>query len=73
MRYANSLLALLKAQGAQGCVLVGDPLYYERFGFRNFPELVHEGIPQEYFLVLPFHENVPQGSVLFHPGFSAKG
>ena len=30
-------LALLKASGAQGCVLVGDPRNYERFGFRNLP------------------------------------
>lgn len=66
-------LALLKAMGAEGCVLVGDPHFYERFGFRNFPALILEGVPQENFLAYPFHEKLPQGSVTFHPGFAAKG
>jgi len=66
-------LSMLKELGGQGCALVGDPNYYERFGFRNIPDLVHEGIPQEVFLVLPFTENVPQGTVVFHKGFLAKG
>jgi putative acetyltransferase len=44
----------------------------KRFGFRNYPELVHEGIPQEVFLVLPFTEKVPKGIVVFHEGFLAK-
>jgi putative acetyltransferase len=64
-------LSLLKGAGGQGCVLVGDPEYYKRFGFSNIPELVHEGIPQEVFLALPFNEKIPQGIVLFHKGFWA--
>jgi putative acetyltransferase len=48
-------LLLLKSLGGQGCVLVGDPNYYKRFGFRNIPDLVYEGIPQEVFLALPFN------------------
>ena len=28
-------LSLLKALGGQGCALVGNPNYYQRFGFRN--------------------------------------
>lgn len=64
-------LSLLKALGAKGCVLVGDPKYYERFGFRNFPDLILESVPQEYFLALPFDENRTQGVVMFHQGFSA--
>ena len=69
----NKGLSMLKELDGQGCALVGDPNYYKRFGFRNIPELVHEGIPQEVFLVLPFTENVPQGIVAFHEGFSATG
>ncbi len=65
-------LARLKALGSQGCVLVGDPNYYRRFGFRNLPQLVHEGIPQEVFVAKPFYEGVPKGTVQFHPGFWAK-
>lgn len=64
-------LSRLKGLGAQGCALVGDPGYYARFGFRNDPALVHEGVPQEVFLVLPFDGRVPQGRVSFHPAFRA--
>lgn len=66
-------LSLLKNIGGQGCALVGDPNYYKRFGFRNYPELVHEGIPQEVFLALPFNEKVPKGTIEFHEGFLATG
>ena len=66
-------LVLLKAMGAKGCVLVGDPEYYKRFGFRNFPDLIYEGIPQEVFLALPVDENQARGVVVFHQGFSATG
>jgi putative acetyltransferase len=67
----NAGLSLLKDMGGQGCALVGNPNYYKRFGFRNVPELIHEGIPQEVFLVLPFTEKIPQGIVVFHEGFLA--
>lgn len=66
-------LSLLKVMGGKGCALVGHPHYYERFGFRNDPDLIYQGIPQEYFLVLPFAKPVPQGTVVFHAGFSARG
>lgn len=64
-------LSRLKRLGAQGCALVGDPNYYTRFGFRNHPGLVHEGVPPEVFLVLPFTSHIPQGQVVFHPAFQA--
>lgn len=69
----NKGLSMLKESDGQGCTLVGDPNYYKRFGFRNIPDLVHEGIPQEVFLALPFTEKVPQGIVVFHEGFLANG
>ncbi len=61
----------LRAAEARGCMLVGDPAYYEHFGFKNFPELTHEGIPQQYFVVLPFGKTVPRGTVTFHEAFHA--
>ena len=64
-------LSRLKDLGARGCVLVGDPGYYAWFGFRNHPALVHEGVPQEVFLALPFDSRVPHGGVTFHPAFRA--
>ncbi len=65
-------LSLLKSMDAKGCVLVGDPGYYERFGFRSFPDLVIDGVPQENVLALPFEENKARGAVTFHDGFNAK-
>lgn len=67
----NEGLSLLKDMGGKGCALVGDLNYYKRFGFKNYPELIHDGIPQEVFLALPFTEMIPQGTVVFHEGFLA--
>ncbi|UCE99469.1 MAG: N-acetyltransferase [Planctomycetota bacterium] len=69
----NEGLRMLKEAGAKGCVLVGEPEYYEKFGFRNLPELTLEGVPKENFLALPFGENRAQGPVVFHEGFRNQG
>jgi putative acetyltransferase len=66
-------LSLLKARGGKGCVLVGPPAYYQRFGFRNLPALTLEGAPQEVFLALPFEDQTPRGVVAFHSAFLAHG
>ncbi|GAB6190763.1 GNAT family N-acetyltransferase [Desulfocastanea catecholica] len=55
--------------GGCGCVLVGPPNFYFMFSFANYPQLIHEGVPQDLFLALPFTENVPSGTVKFHPAF----
>ena len=52
---------------------MGDPDYYEQFGFRNLPNLVIGDVPQQYFLALPFEENKTRGTVTFHEGFTANG
>lgn len=66
-------LSSIKALGGRGCALVGDPGYYARFGFRNPAALVHEGVPQAFFMVLPFDDHpVPVGRVEFHPAFRAR-
>ena len=65
-------LSRLKARGGKGCALVGDPAFYQRLGFRNLPALTLEGVPQEYFLALPFDEDTPKGAVTFHRAFSAR-
>ena len=66
-------LSRLKELNAKGCCLVGHPEYYRKFGFKPMPGLVHEGVPQEVFLALPFDEHTPQGTVTFHEGFKADG
>jgi len=66
-------LSRLKDMNAQGCCLVGHPDYYRKFGFKNLPGLVHEGVPLEVFFALPFDGHTSQGTVTFHDGFKADG
>lgn len=64
-------LSRLQQLKAKGCCLVGHPDYYRKLGFSNPPGLGHEGIPPEFFLVMAFDGQVPQGLVQFHPAFAA--
>lgn len=66
-------LAALRGAGAKGCVVLGEPAYYERFGFRQQPGLVLEGVPPAYFMALPFGEDIPSGKVSYDPAFDATG
>ena len=64
-------LSELRARDAAGCVLVGDPAYYRRFGFEQRPDLCPDGEPAEYFQMLELAGPVPGGPVGFHPLFHA--
>ena len=66
-------LARLKSLDARGVCLVGHPDYYRKFGFKNVPGLVLEGVPPEVFFALSFDGNIPQGTVAFHEAFKADG
>jgi putative acetyltransferase len=66
-------LSRLKNLNARGCCLVGHPHYYRKFGFKNMPGLLHEGVPQEFFFALSFDGHTPQGTVTFHEAFKADG
>jgi putative acetyltransferase len=66
-------LSRLKDLHARGCCLVGHPDYYRKFGFKNLPGLVHDGVPREVFFALSFDGHVPQGTVAFHEAFKADG
>ena len=66
-------ISRLKGLNAKGCCLVGHPDYYRKLGFKNVSGLVHEGVPQEVFLVMSFDGQIPQGTVNFHDGFKADG
>ena len=63
-------LERLRQSGANGCVLLGEPEYYSRFGFRPEPRVWLEGVPPEFFLALPFHQPIPNGRVDYHSAFS---
>lgn len=71
----NESLSALRELGAQGCVLLGDPGYYRRFGFAPVPGLTLDGVPPEYFMALPLgtqtSHQTPQGRVTYHAAFGA--
>jgi putative acetyltransferase len=62
-------LSRLKSMNSAGCVVLGDPRYYRRFGFRQDPQLTVADYPPEHFMVLPLGGPTPQGIVRFHPAF----
>ena len=66
----NEGLKTIRNMGAQGCVLVGDPAFYRRFGFEHNSALRMEGVPPEVLLCLPMYGQMPEGSVTHHPAFS---
>ncbi len=67
----NDGLAALKDLGAAGCVLLDEPEYYGRFGFKADPRLVLENVPAEYFQVLAFSETIPTDSIVYAEAFNA--
>jgi predicted N-acetyltransferase YhbS len=64
-------LRVLRAKGASGCVLLGEPEYYSRFGFEVDPNLSLPGVPPEYFQAIAFGASRPQGVVSYHLAFNA--
>ena len=68
---AETGLDALRSRGACGCVLVGDPAFYGRFGFRRHPGVVWRGVPDENVLCLLMSGEMPAGQVAHHPAFLA--
>ena len=66
-------LATLRELGASGCVLVGEPKYYKRFGFKAEPNLVLPDVLPEYFQAISFGAQIPSGVVSFHESFNVQG
>lgn len=62
----------LKAMGAKGCVVLGDPAYYARAGFAQDARLKLEGVPPQYFQCLSFGTEIPEGIVTYHASFNAR-
>ena len=67
----RAVLEQLRERGAGGCVLVGDPAYYSRFGFQRDCGLALPGVPPEYFQALRLGISSPRGVVTFHDAFGA--
>jgi putative acetyltransferase len=62
-------LEALRAQGAAGCVVLGEPVYYARFGFAAHAALVLPGVPAEYFQAIALRGEVPAAIVRYHAAF----
>ncbi|WP_225781928.1 GNAT family N-acetyltransferase [Xenophilus sp. Marseille-Q4582] len=62
----------LRTLSAAGCVVLGDPAYYGRFGFKVMPGLVYPGPPSEYFMAQALSGFPPQGEVAYHAAFASE-
>lgn len=70
-RLMQNGMSALRTAGARGCVLVGDPDFYSRLGFRCCPGLTLSGVPPQYLLGIAFVGALPSGEVVFSPAFGA--
>lgn len=64
-------LRLLREHGAAGCVVLGEPQYYRRFGFEVDPNLSLPGVSPGYLQSISFGTSVPHGTVAYHEAFAA--
>lgn len=63
-------LQRMKDKGAEGIVLVGEPKFYNQFGFKNVPTITYSGVPDQYVLALSFTDNEPEGEIVAHDAFN---
>lgn len=68
-RLMREALRQLTERAASGCVVLGEPSYYQRFGFKNVLDLVLPDVPPEYFMALAFGSAMPRGTVTYHQAF----
>jgi putative acetyltransferase len=64
-------LRRIETLGAAGCVVLGDPEYYGRFGFRSDPGLRYGLDASPYLQRLVLTGAAPSGEVQYHPAFEA--
>lgn len=70
-RLMEQALSELRAMRAAGCVLLGEPAYYGRFGFQAHAGLQLPGVPPGYFMALALHGTVPEGIAHYSDAFNA--
>lgn len=63
-------LASLRDRGAVGCVVLGNPEYYGRFGFKAESSLILPDVSPEYFQAISFDRRIPSGLVSYHESFN---
>ena len=62
-------LRILEEREANGCVVLSDPAYYARFGFRPDPLLTLPAAPDAAFQALRFTDAGSAGEVVLHAAF----
>lgn len=67
----RAALEALEKLHAAGCVVLGEPSYYGRFGFKTDARLQYLHAPAEYFQVQSFTGEIPVGTVEYDAGFNA--
>ena len=70
-RLVEDGLARLRADGAAGVTVIGDPAFYGRFGFRPHAGLSYSEVPAPYVLALSFSDGEPTGVIGYHRAFDA--
>lgn len=68
-RLVEAATSYLRSIGACGCILIGDPGWYRRFGFHPAPDMRFAEVSAPWLMVLPFVEDWPRGEVHYHPAF----
>jgi predicted N-acetyltransferase YhbS len=65
----DAALMELRLRGGAGCVVLGDPGYYGRFGFKAQPGLQLPGVSKEYFQARAFGDELPTGTARYDEAF----
>lgn len=68
-RLVEAGLDSLRTRDAGGCVVLGDPNYYRRFGLVADPAIRLAGVPPVYFQSLSLCRSRPEGEVRYHSAF----
>lgn len=68
-RMVRSGLSFLKAQKADGCVLVGDPKIYRSMGFHRNGKLLYDGIDTKFIQYTRLCGPEPGGALKYAPAF----
>jgi putative acetyltransferase len=71
-RLMHEALRILRERGAAGCILLGEPEYYGRFGFQADPNLILPDVPPKYFQAISLGTSRPHGIVSYHEAFNAR-
>jgi putative acetyltransferase len=70
-RLIEAGLAEMQRRSAHGCILVGDPAYYARFGFAPAPAHCPDREPATNFMLKLLGTTRPEGRFAFHGAFYA--